>query len=163
MRSETYNTILFEILRDCWQVISLIFSSVSNDLSSFFGKYWIKLWSVCFSCWLENESIRRSFKQYMFIFEAIIAIIATIIFYFAARADIKLDTELQTIEMQRATRDKRKRIYITLLVMTSLYLPLMSSCFSILFCFRQRQASKFLLVDFCRARAQLSRAALKTS
>ncbi len=42
-----------------------------------------------------------------------------------------------------------------------------SSCknllFSILFSFHQWQASNFLLVDSCRARAQLSRAVLKTS
>ena len=35
--------------------------------------------------------------------------------------------------------------------------------FSILYSFHQRQAFKFLLVDSCRARAQLSRAVLKTS
>ena len=103
MNKNVNGTIIFEILRDCWQVVAVIFNSIENDLSAFFhrvfGKYWSNLWSVCFSCWLHDNKLRRQIARYMFVGEAVVALISMIIFYIAARGDIKYDTESQTVEM----------------------------------------------------------------
>lgn len=103
MNKKVNETILFEILRDCWQVVAVIFNSIQNDVSGFFhklfGKYWSNVWSVCFSCWVHNNKARRTLAQYMFIGEGVIALISMIIFYGTAYGDIEYDTESQTFAM----------------------------------------------------------------
>ena len=138
MQSNTSKIIVFEILRDCWQIVSLIFDSFANDVSQLFsqvfGEYWSYLWSFCFSCWTDDEKTQRDISQYTFLAEALIALISTLIFTIRAYNDIKYDSESQTTIMQRNTRRLRKYIFVLVLIITTLYLPLVRDCMKVLTC-----------------------------
>ena len=85
---------LFEIIRDSWQVLSLVFDSIGINLdsamNSIFVKGWSNLWSICFACWGSNHQTQRRAARAIYVIECLFALIAFYCFYKMAKFDIKL-------------------------------------------------------------------------
>eukprot|EP01084_Bolivina_argentea_P277337 473439_1 len=130
-------TIVFEILRDVWQTVSLILEQIEYELSGVISKIfsfsiWADLTSLCFSCYLDNKKLSTTVTQLLFIIQSFVALIAVGIFNGYASNDIKYDREDKYTPEARGTA--RKMIYLSTLVLTTLYLPLVRDVTRVLAC-----------------------------
>ena len=78
------NAIIFEIFRDLWQILLLIFGSIATEISLLlttlaFGI----LFSFSIDEWFEDN--KKMIKQSLFIIKSFFAVIATITFRFYAK------------------------------------------------------------------------------
>jgi len=121
------NLIKIEILRDFWQIISLLFEGLGDALPQSFRNLIGSISgaiSFCFSCWFNTADVQKWIAVGVFASTAITAIIASGIFYWITRRDPNENNQgLDMTSWSMKSTGYRRKLRLLLLLLTTLYLP----------------------------------------
>jgi len=132
------NFIKIEILRDFWQIISLFFEGLEDALPDSFndviGNFSVSI-SFCFSCWWNDVDTQKWIGIVVFIAMAIVAIIASVVFFCATSGDPDHKNQgLDVMEWTMRGKGYKKKLKYLLMLLTTLYLPVFRDCVLSLSC-----------------------------